>query len=162
MRTTATTTTTTVRAIARTVSMSWRAGRKRGGGGAGTSAMAWVGVRARPCGSCRVLAHCRCVYVSMSRLRVAPERSDDLVSAFRARAGLVDAFDGFVDLQVWRSDRDPTEVLMVSRWASREHFRAYMRSAEHRVSHERVPPAVRAAIRLERLEHLHGYEVVAE
>src|SRR4051794_15293654 len=152
----------TVRTIARTLGRSCRAARNRGGGGAGTSAIAFGGVRAGTCASCRALAHCRSVYVSMSRLRVAPERSDDLVSAFRARAGLVDAFDGFVDLQVWRSDRDPTEVLMVSRWASREHFTAYMRSAEHRVSHDRVPPAVRAAIRLERLEHLHGYEVVAE
>ena len=98
----------------------------------------------------------------MSRLRVSSERSDDLVAAFRARAGLVDAFEGFVDLQVWRSDRDPTEVLMVSRWASREHFKAYMRSAAHRVSHDRIDPAVKEAIRLERLEHLQGYEVVAE
>jgi heme-degrading monooxygenase HmoA len=98
----------------------------------------------------------------MSRLRVAPERSDDLVAAFRARAGLVDGFEGFVDLQVWRSDRDPTEVLMVSRWSSRAHFTAYMRSPEHRASHGRIGPDLKAAIALERLEHLHGYEVVAE
>jgi heme oxygenase (mycobilin-producing) len=98
----------------------------------------------------------------MSRLRVAPERSDDLVAAFRARAGLVDAFEGFLDLQVWRSDRDPSEVLMVSRWESRAHFKAYMRSAAHRTSHERIPGVLKDAIALERLEHMHGYEVVAE
>ena len=53
------------------------------------------------------------MYVSMSRLRVAPERSDALIAAFRRRAHLVDDADGFIDLQVWRSDRDREEVLMV-------------------------------------------------
>ena len=50
----------------------------------------------------------RAVYVSLSRLRVAAERADELVEAFRNRAHLVDDADGFVDLEVWRSDRDPT------------------------------------------------------
>ena len=98
----------------------------------------------------------------MSRLRVSPGRADELVAAFRRRARLVEAADGFVDLQVWQSDRDATEVLMVSRWRDRSCFTAYMRSEEHRVSHGRVDPDLQAAIRLERLEHLHTYEVVAE
>lgn len=98
----------------------------------------------------------------MSRLRVDSERSDQLVAAFRARAHLVDDADGFLDLQVWRSDRDPSEVLMVSRWRDREAFKAYMKSAEHRVSHDRIDPSLKEAIALERLEHLHTYEVVAE
>lgn len=101
------------------------------------------------------------MYVSVSRLRVAPDRVDELVAAFRGRAGLVDDFEGFRDLEVWRSDRDPDEVWMVSRWDSRDCFSAYMRSAEHRVSHDRIDPTLQDAIALERLEHLHGYEVVA-
>lgn len=102
------------------------------------------------------------MYVSMSRLRVAADRSEELIAAFRERAHLVDDADGFLDLQVWRSDRDPEEVLMVSRWRDRAAFTAYMRSAEHKVSHGRIPPELKAAIKLERLEHLHTYEVVAE
>ena len=98
----------------------------------------------------------------MSRLRIDGERSDELVAAFQARAHLVDAADGFLDLQVWRSDRDPSEVLMVSRWRDRDAFKAYMKSAEHRVSHDRIDAGLKEAIRLERLEHLHTYEVVAE
>ena len=50
------------------------------------------------------------MYVSLSRLRVEAERAPELVAAFRARAHLVDAFEGFVDLQVWQSDRDPGEL----------------------------------------------------
>jgi len=102
------------------------------------------------------------MYVSMSRLRVDPERSDELVAAFQDRAGLVESHEGFVDLQVWRSDRDPGEVLMVSRWRDRDAFRAYMRSSDHRVSHARIDPSLKDTIELQRLEHLQTYEVVAE
>ena len=62
------------------------------------------------------------MYVSLSRLRIEPDRAPELVAAFRRRAGLVDAFEGFVDLQVWQSDRDPGEIVMVSRWDTRAHF----------------------------------------
>lgn len=102
------------------------------------------------------------MYVSLSRLRVEPGRADELVTAFRGRLHAVDHHDGFVDLQVWRNDRDAGELVMVSRWRDRAAFTAYMRSADHRRSHDRIPEDLDAAIRLERLEHLHTYEVVAE
>ena len=102
------------------------------------------------------------MYVSLSRLRVPEDRAAELVAAFRRRAHLVDSADGFVDLQVWQSDRDSGELVMVSRWRDRDAFKAYMKSEAHRVSHERIAPDLDEAIRLERLEHLHTYEVVAE
>jgi heme-degrading monooxygenase HmoA len=98
----------------------------------------------------------------MSRLRIPPADAPALVAAFRNRARLVEGAAGFVDLQVWQSDRDPGEVLMVSRWHDRDSFKAYMRSDAHRTSHDRIPAALKDVIRLERLEHLHTYEVVAE
>jgi heme-degrading monooxygenase HmoA len=102
------------------------------------------------------------VYVSLSRLRIPDERADELIGAFRRRAHLVEEADGFVDLQVWQSDRDAGEIVMVSRWRDRDAFKAYMRSERHRISHDRIDPDLDRAIRLERLEHLHTYEVVAE
>ena len=102
------------------------------------------------------------MYVSMSRLRVPDERSSELVEAFRRRAHLVDDADGFLDLEVWQSDRDPGELVMVSRWRDRQAFTAYMRSEDHRISHARIDPGLDSAISLERLDHLHTYEVVAE
>jgi len=98
----------------------------------------------------------------MSRLRVSEGRADELVDAFRRRMGAVDEHDGFVDLQVWRSDRDRNELCMVSRWRNRECFTRYMRSADHRASHDRIDPQLQAAIKLERLEHMQTFEVVAE
>ena len=102
------------------------------------------------------------MYVSVSRLRVDAERSDELVAAFQRRAGLVESHSGFVDLQVWRSDRDPAEIVMVSRWRDRDAFRAYMRSGDHRTSHDRIDSSLKDSIDLERVEQLHTYEVVAE
>jgi heme-degrading monooxygenase HmoA len=102
------------------------------------------------------------MYVSLSRLRIPADRADELVAAFRRRAHLVDDADGFLDLQVWQSDRDAAEILMVSRWRDRDAFKTYMKSAEHRTSHDRIDPDVKALIKLEALEHLHTYDVVAE
>jgi heme-degrading monooxygenase HmoA len=101
------------------------------------------------------------MYISVSRLRVEQDALDELVAAFRNRMGAVDGFDGFEDLEVWASDREPGEVLMISRWRDRASFTAYMRSDAHRVSHARVPARLSDAIALERLEHMHTYDVVA-
>ncbi|MEO8274509.1 MAG: antibiotic biosynthesis monooxygenase family protein [Chloroflexota bacterium] len=101
------------------------------------------------------------MYISVSRLRIEPDRVDELVAAFRARLGRVDAFAGFLGLEVWHSDREPGEVLMVSRWRDRADFTTYMKSDAHRVSHDRIPADLEKAIRLERLDHVAGYQVVA-
>ena len=91
-------------------------------------------------------------YVSVSRLRVPAERAPELLAAF-AR--------GFLGLEVWQSERDPGEILMVSRWRDRNAFKGYMRSDAHRRSHNRIEPALQAVIKLERLEHFRGYDIVA-
>jgi len=101
------------------------------------------------------------MYISMSRLRLPQAQVTELLDAFKARAGLVDSATGFIDLEVWHSDRDAGEVIMVSRWDDRAAFTRYMRSAEHKTSHARISPALKAVISLERLDHLHTYEVVA-
>ncbi len=102
------------------------------------------------------------LYVSLSRLRIPEARAPELVQAFRRRARLVEQADGFVSLQVWQADRDAGEIVMVSRWRDRNAFKAYMKSERHRISHDRIDPDLDRVIRLERLEHLHTYEVVAE
>lgn len=102
------------------------------------------------------------MYVSVSRLSIRPDRAAELIGAFNGRARLVEAHTGFVDLQVWQSDGDAGELLMVSRWRDRDCFKAYMKSSDHQDSHDRIDPALKGMIKLERLEHLHTYEVVAE
>lgn len=102
------------------------------------------------------------MYVSLSRLRINERAAPGLIAAFRTRAHLVDDVDGFIDLQVWQSDRDAGELVMVSRWRDRASFTAYMKSEAHATSHDRIDPGLQELIKLERLEHLHTYEVIAE
>lgn len=51
----------------------------------------------------------------------------------------MDAWPGFIDLEVWRDERDETRFTMVSWWRTREDYVSYMRSAEHQRSHDRIP-----------------------
>ena len=102
------------------------------------------------------------MYVSMSHLRIAPDRAPELIAAFRRRSGLVEGHAGFVDLQVWQSDREAGELVMVSRWNDRACFKAYMQSADHAASHGRIGESLQSAIKLESLQHMHTFEVVAE
>lgn len=102
------------------------------------------------------------MYVSLSQLRIPPDRAPELIEAFRARAGLVEGHEGFIDLQVWQSDRDRGEIVMVSRWRDRACFTTYMRSSDHRASHDRIGTKLQAAIKLQSLQHMHTFEVVAE
>jgi heme oxygenase (mycobilin-producing) len=97
----------------------------------------------------------------MSRLRVAPDRASELVAAFRDRAHLVDRADGFLGLEVWQNDRDAGELIMVSHWTDRESFKKYMKSDAHRVSHGRISGDLKSEIKLDALEHLHTFTVVA-
>ena len=85
-----------------------------------------------------------------------------LVAAFRRRVGLVDRADGFLGLEVWQSDRDLGELIMVSRRRDRDAFKRYMKSEAHRVSHARIDPGLDREIKLEALEHLQAYSVVAQ
>jgi len=97
----------------------------------------------------------------MSRLRVAPDRAPELVAAFRDRAHLVEEADGFLGLEVWQNDRDDRELIMVSRWTDRDSFKTYMKSDAHRISHGRIAADLKSDIKLQALEHLHTFTVVA-
>ena len=98
----------------------------------------------------------------MSRLRVEPDRAPELVAAFRDRAHLVDGAAGFLGLEVWQNDRDAGELIMVSHWTDRDSFKAYMKSDAHRASHGRIDVDLKSDIKLQALEHLHTFRVVAE
>src|SRR3954470_5138738 len=81
------------------------------------------------------------LYVSLSRLRIDPQRAPQLVVAFRGRAHLVDDADGFIDLQVWQSDRDASEIVMVSRWRDRK---ASPRTCAHKRTGSRTTGSIRS------------------
>lgn len=78
-------------------------------------------------------------FVAFSRLEIPEGHQDQFDQAFRDRLGAVDGWPGFVDLEVWSDTKHPARYSMVSWWASPEDFQNYMRSADHRRSHDRIP-----------------------
>jgi heme oxygenase (mycobilin-producing) len=78
-------------------------------------------------------------YVAVSEIRVPLEGAAALRAAFADRLRAVDAWEGFVGLELLADRRDPERYVMISRWTSREQFVRYMRSEDHRRSHDRIP-----------------------
>ncbi len=78
-------------------------------------------------------------FVAVSDIVVPGGGADALETAFRDRLGAVDGAPGFRTLEVWSDLQDPTAYTMVSWWESRDAFQHYMRSADHRQSHDRIP-----------------------
>lgn len=78
-------------------------------------------------------------YVAISHISVPEAGATALEAAFADRLGAVDAWPGFAGLEVLADRRTAGRYLMITRWASREHFLAYLRSDDHRASHARMP-----------------------
>lgn len=96
-------------------------------------------------------------FVAVSHLTVSDAGRDALVEAFGRRLGAVDSWPGFHGLQVWADERDPTALVMVSWWDTEADFTTYMRSDDHRRSHERIPGGPERA----RPAQFRRYEVIA-
>ena len=77
-------------------------------------------------------------FVAFSKLEVPEGGQEQIETAFRARLGAVDGWEGFRSLEVWADLVEPTSYTMVSWWESPEAFKAYMRSDDHRRSHDRI------------------------
>lgn len=78
-------------------------------------------------------------FVAFSELTVASEGRRALINAFRSRLGAVESAAGFQRLEVWADQADLSAFTMVSWWDSKQAFLDYMRSDDHRESHDRIP-----------------------
>ncbi|MDQ6791100.1 MAG: antibiotic biosynthesis monooxygenase [Candidatus Dormibacteraeota bacterium] len=79
------------------------------------------------------------MYIAISEVSVPVGGIECLKAAFCNRLGAVDGWPGFIDLEVLQDRCDQGRFLMVTRWSSKEAFRSYMRSPDHRRSHARIP-----------------------
>jgi|SRR5579875_2913106 len=87
----------------------------------------------------RDLTDSRTEYVAISEIAVPEAGAADLEGAFQGRLRAVDRWPGFRGLELLKDHRAPGRYIMVCRWDTREHFLAYMRSADHKASHARIP-----------------------
>lgn len=98
------------------------------------------------------------MFVFVSHLTVPPADHDALERHFRDRSRLVDAFPGFLYLQLLKPQGGAATHTFLTAWESREAFRLYMSSREHAISHGREPAEIMA-----RTEVRHeAYEVLMD
>jgi heme-degrading monooxygenase HmoA len=79
------------------------------------------------------------LYIAISEVSVPDAGIERLKAAFCNRLGAVDGWPGFIGLEVLQDRCERGRFLMVTRWSSKEAFRDYMRSPDHRRSHARIP-----------------------
>jgi heme-degrading monooxygenase HmoA len=69
---------------------------------------------------------------------VPEARRAAVIAGFGDRLGAVNNWPGFQGLPVWADPSGPTALVMVSWRDTQEAFAAYLGSADHRKSHERL------------------------
>lgn len=77
-------------------------------------------------------------WVLVNRIAVeTPAEAEQIVEAFRHRAGKVDLAPGFRGLEVWR-EAQGREVIVSTRWDRKEQFEAWLASPAFRLAHARA------------------------
>jgi heme oxygenase (mycobilin-producing) len=66
--------------------------------------------------------------VKINAITVDPERADELVSRFAARAGEVGKMEGFEAFELLKPSDDSTRFLVYTRWRSEEDFLGWVNS----------------------------------
>ena len=66
--------------------------------------------------------------VKINAITVEPERADELVARFAARAGEVGAMAGFEAFELLRPNDDRNQFLVYTRWRSEEDFLSWVNS----------------------------------
>ena len=96
------------------------------------------------------------MFLFISHLTVPDDDRAALERHFRERSRLVDAFPGFLYLQLLTPQGGGATHTFLTAWESRRAFSEYMRSEEHRVSHSREPAEImaRTTVRHEAFEVL--------
>ena len=96
------------------------------------------------------------MFIFISHLTIPVADHGELERHFRERVHLVDAFPGFLYLQLLKPQAGEATHTFLTAWRDREAVRAYMRSVEHARSHSREPAAImgRSEVRHEAFEVL--------
>lgn len=88
--------------------------------------------------------------VRINAITVPPERADELVARFSARAGEVGKMPGFEAFELLRPSDERDVFLVYTRWRSAEDFDAWVESAAfrhgHRAHEERGPVSSESAL----------------
>ncbi|MDT2022178.1 antibiotic biosynthesis monooxygenase [Methylocella sp. CPCC 101449] len=80
------------------------------------------------------------MFVAMNRFRVIPERANDFEATWLKRESYLHEMEGFMTFQLLRGAEKPDHVLFSSYtlWRTRQHFDAWVQSAQFAASHKRA------------------------
>jgi heme oxygenase (mycobilin-producing) len=73
--------------------------------------------------------------VKINAISVPEGMGPQLEGRFAGRAKMVEQFDGFEDFQLLRPTEGETRYFVYTRWASEEHFQAWMNSQDFERGH---------------------------
>ncbi len=74
--------------------------------------------------------------VKINAITVEPERAEELVARFAARAGAVGGSEGFEAFELLKPNDDRNQFLVYTRWRSEEDFQAWAKSAAFGEGHK--------------------------
>ena len=73
--------------------------------------------------------------VRINVITVPPERAEEMVGRFAARAGEVSKAEGFEAFELLRPTDGRDQFLVYTRWESEEHFQAWVESSAFSAGH---------------------------
>jgi quinol monooxygenase YgiN len=71
-------------------------------------------------------------------LTIEPDKVDEYLAQFPGVLPDTRAFDGCEEITVHQNEEDPTDVVLLERWASKEHHQKYMAWRQERGDMERL------------------------
>ena len=81
--------------------------------------------------------------LGMSRFRVANGLEREVKEAFLNRPHLVDHVPGFLGMETFTEDKDPTAFYLLTRWTDAASFRSWHSSPAHHQSHRGIPKGLK-------------------
>jgi len=78
------------------------------------------------------------MYIVCSTFRVAPDNADDIAMLYQFREHLVDSFDGFLGIDVFRNEKERSEFTLFARWSDKPSYEAYRKSPAFSAAHRRM------------------------
>ncbi len=93
------------------------------------------------------------MFVAASHFTVANDTHEAVAEAFRQRPHHVDTAPGFQRMEVWNTDGDTRNFIIVTWWDSAEQFHAWHRSHAFKDAHRGMPKGLRLVSGSNRIEH---------
>ncbi len=98
-------------------------------------------------------------HIALSQFTVGNGMDEEVRAAFLARPHEVDQAPGFIRMQVWQPQGDPSVFWLVTWWQDEASYRTWHHSHAYRQSHAYLPKGLKLVPGKQRIDH---FKVVAD